>query len=231
MMQANRISSFILSLLLGSAAAIMPVHAQQNNNNKAPVAKTDSVKWLQGLAVSVDLVGAAQRLLSSNGQYEAALRVNLKDKYFPIVELGIGEADASEITTGNRYTTRAPYGRIGIDFNVMKNKHDDYRIYVGARYAFTSFSYDVEGPVLTDEVWKTQTPFVLKDVHSNYHWAEWVFGIDAKIWGPIRMGWSARYKSRLIYTKSDFGNPWYVPGYGKQGSSRLGGTFNIILEI
>ena len=29
----------------------------------------------------------------------------------------------------------------------------------------------------------------------------------------------------------DIGNTWYVPGYGKQGSSRIGGSFNIIFEL
>ena len=29
----------------------------------------------------------------------------------------------------------------------------------------------------------------------------------------------------------EIGNSYYVPGFGKQGGSRLGGTFNVTLEI
>ena len=41
----------------------------------------------------------AETVLGSHGQYEAQLRVNLKDKYFPVVEVGYGTADADEVTS------------------------------------------------------------------------------------------------------------------------------------
>lgn len=65
----------------------------------------------------------------------------------------------------------------------------------------------------------------------TYHWLEAVFTIDAKIFGPVRMGWSVRYKRRLFHTHGDIGEAWYVPGYGKSGNSRLGGEFNITIEL
>ena len=55
--------------------------------------------------------------------------------------------------------------------------------------------------------------------------------IDAKIYGPLHLGWSVRYKRRLTHSEGSLGNVWYVPGFGKQGSTRLGGTFDIILEF
>ena len=53
----------------------------------------------------------------------------------------------------------------------------------------------------------------------------------AKIFGPLHLGWSVRYKRRLSYDIAEMGNCWYVPGYGKAGSTRLGGTFNIMLNF
>ena len=44
------------------------------------------------------MLGAGQRVLSDYGQYEASLRLNLRGRYFPVVELGIGEADADDVT-------------------------------------------------------------------------------------------------------------------------------------
>jgi len=58
-----------------------------------------------------------------------------------------------------------------------------------------------------------------------------VFGVDATIWGPIHLGWSVRYRQRISYDNGMLGNSWYVPGYGKDGNSCFGGTFNVILEI
>ena len=65
----------------------------------------------------------------------------------------------------------------------------------------------------------------------SYHWAELVLGVDAKLWGPIHLGWSARYRKRLAYKRVDFGEVWYVPGYGVSDSSNISGTFNIIFDI
>ena len=139
---------------------------------------------------------------------------------------------ADLVGAGNmRYKTSAPYGRIGIDFNLLKNKDDIYRLYAGVRYAYTSWKYDLEYPVLTDPVWGGTVEYGGKDIKCHYHWAEAVFGVDATIWGPIHLGWSVRYRQRISYDNGMLGNSWYVPGYGKDGNSCFGGTFNVILEI
>ena len=143
----------------------------------------------------------------------------------------LGKADAKDEGTNLHYKTSAPYGRIGLDWNLMKNKHDIYRLYGGLRYAFTSYKYDLTGPEITDPIWGTTSPYEAKDISCNYHWMEILFGVDAKIWGPIRMGWSVRYKRRIAHNDGELGNAWYVPGFGKQGNSRFGGTFNIAYEF
>ena len=183
------------------------------------------------MAVSADLIGIAETTLGDYGQYEAALRINLRDKYFPVIEVGYGKADADDPSTRLAYKTSAPYGRIGIDFNIAKNKHDDYRIYAGARYALTYYKFDVIGEGIKDPVWGDDVRYEAHDVKANYHWLEAVFGVDAKIAGPFRLGWSVRYRRRLFNDNGDIGNTWYVPGFGKQGNSRFGGTFNVIFEL
>ncbi len=230
-MQAKHISSSILVLASSFLLPTASLTAQAQSRIKKMVAQPDTVPLFRGVAVSVDAFGAGQMLLGDYGQYEAALRINLKDKYFPIVELGYGKADAKDDGTNIQYKASAPYGRIGMDWNLMKNKHDIYRLYGGVRYAFTTFKYDLEGPDMTDPVWGDTAPYRAKGVSCNYHWLEGVFGVDAKICGPIRLGWSVRYRRRIAHNDGDLGNTWYVPGFGKQGGSRFGGTFNITYEL
>lgn len=193
--------------------------------------KNDSVPLFNGIAVSVDLVGPMQMVFGDYGQYEAALRINLKDRYFPIVELGIGKADHNDDATDITYNTSAPYAKIGVDFNLLKNKHDIYRLFAGARYAFTSFKYDLSHPGMTDPVWGGMAPYEGYGIKCSYQWLEIVIGVDAKMWGPVHLGWSVRYRSRLSHNDGTMGNTWYVPGFGKAGSSSLGGTFNIAIDI
>ena len=244
-MTQKRISSFIsktaaisLVALVCATAANAQGNMPKQNGGKTMTGKaaklddiTDTIPLLRGVAVSVDAVGLAQKAFSDYGQYEASLRINLKDKYFPVVELGYGSADANDPTTNLSYKTSAPYGRIGVDFNIAKNKHDDYRIYAGLRYAMTYYKFDVIGHGVKDPVWGDDVKYEAHDVKANYHWLEGVFGVDAKIAGPLRLGWSVRYRRRVASGNGDIGNTWYVPGYGKQGSSRIGGSFNIIFEL
>lgn len=220
------LSIFIGSILMSWAA---PMRAQEITYPN-PL-KGDTTAFFRGIAVMTDLVGPAQLAFGDYGQLEAAVRLNIKDKYFPIVELGLGKADAEDAATRLSYKTSAPYGRVGVDFNLMRNKHDDYRVYGGVRYAYTNYKFNLFCSDVTDPIWGDSADFMVKDVKCYYHWLEFVFGIDAKMWGPIRMGWSARYKRRLFHDDGNVGRPWYVPGYGKQGNARLGGTFNIIIEF
>ncbi len=199
---------------------------------KQQTERPDTTRFFRGLQVMADVVGPIQLAVSDYGQYEAALRINFKDKYFPVFELGYGTANhEDDPVTHVAYKTSAPYGKVGMDFNIMKNKHDIYRVYIGARYAFTTFKYDVASPVLTDPVWKDPAAIQLNNVSASYHWAELLFAVDAKIWGPLHLGWSVRYRRRLAHNDGESGNVWYVPGFGKTGNSRLGGTFNIIINL
>lgn len=235
-MTVKRTSSFVsrviaISLLLIAVTTATAQSRKDATATKKLTAQKDTVAFFRGVAVSADVVGLAQLAFSDYGQYEAALRINLKDRYFPVFELGYGTADSDNPTTNLKYKTSAPYWRVGMDFNIAKNKHDAYRVYAGARYAMTYYKFDVVGSGLKDPAWGDEVVYDMKGIKANYHWLEAVFGVDAKIAGPLRLGWSVRYRRRLIHDDGNIGKTWYVPGYGKQGGSRLGGTFNIIFEI
>ena len=192
----------------------------------------DTVPFFRGFAVSADLVGLAQMQLSDYGQYEGALRINLHDQYFPVVELGLGRANhENDEVTGLSYKTTAPYFRIGADVNIAKNKHSNNRIYAGLRYGYTSYKVDIDCVPFDDPVWQSKTPFVVDGQQCSQHWAEVLFGIDAEVAGPLHLGWMVRYRNRLVHDEGDIGNTWYVPGYGKQDTSNLGFSFNLIIDI
>lgn len=192
----------------------------------------DSIPMMRGFAVSVDLAGPAQLALSDRGEIEGALRLNLHDQYYPIVEVGYGMADHREDdVTGISYKTSAPYFRMGCDLNLLKKKHVQNRLYAGIRYAFSLYNVDITHATLQDPVWGWNSPVNIKGEDCNQHWIEVVFGLDTKVAGPLHLGWNVRYKRRITHKDTSIGQTWYVPGYGRQGSTRLGANFNIILDI
>lgn len=229
MTRLQSMSSYISALLISLPLLLAATSA---NAQKIVIqSEPDTVPLFRGIAVGADLFGAIQRQVSDYGQYEANLRVNLRDKYFPVFELGIGDADhQDDAVTGISVKTRAPYGRIGCDFNVLRDKHGDYRAYVGFRYAYSSFDFKLSHPGVEDPIWGGVAEYGT-DETCNSHWLEGVFAVDAKVLGPLRLGWSVRYRRRIVAPDCSVGDVWYIPGFGRSKKTCIGGTFNIAFEI
>ena len=229
-MTVQSISSFISRLTVSLLLLVVGVESSQAQ--KIFRMEKDSIAFFRGFALSFDLVGPAKLMLSDRGEYEGALRINLHDQWFPVFELGIGRANHDEDeVTGLIYKTTAPYFRLGMDWNIMKKKHEPYRIYAGFRYAYTNYKCDVLRKNLEDPVWKTKSDFGSEDISCYQHWLEVVFGIDASIYGPFHLGWTVRYKRRLFHEEGDIGNSWYVPGFGINDRDNLCVNFNVIIDI
>lgn len=186
---------------------------------------------IAGVSVMADACGAFMAAFTPYGQYEAAVRLNMRGKYFPVFEMGLGVSDHTNETTELHYNVHSPYYRLGLDYNFCKNVRSGNRLFAGVRYGFTTFKYDLSGPDLTDAIYGGTLPYRFEGVRGTNHWAEVLFGLETKVWGILHLGWSIRYKFRLYNKESNLGNAWYIPGYGKNDSHALGGSFNLIFDI
>lgn len=196
-----------------------------------PGTKNKDLPFLAGFSVSGNLAGAFLASISSYGEYEGAIRANIRGTYFPIVELGLGVSDHTDGGTELHYKTASPFARIGVDYNILTDKTSGNRVFGGARLAYSAFKYDISGPDLKDPYWNTQTKYSFKGLSGNQVWLELVFGVETKLWSIFHLGWSARYKNRISGKSDSIGEPWYVPGFGKSGTTVIGGTFNLIFDI
>ena len=198
----------------------------------AEVTEQPELTFFQGFTVSADLFGPIQYLMSDYGNIEGAIRLNLKNTYFPIVELGLSSCETIDSNTDIKYTTTAPYGRIGFDVNLLKNKFQENRLFVGLRYGISKYKYDYEGPVVSDPIWNGEYNLNIKDVNATSHWGEIVMGVQVKIWRNLHMGWSLRLKKDFSTTGNNNSKPYYIPGYGKTSSgASWGGTYNLIFDV
>ena len=223
---STSISRLVISLVLLVAAT--SAHAQL----KVFRMEKDSIPLFRGFSLSFDLVGPAKLILDDHGEIEGGLRINLHDQWFPVVEIGVGKADhKAEEPTNISYKTTAPYFRLGVDLNLLNKKHQANRLYGGLRYAFTSYKVDISRPNLIDPVWQYQSDFGVEGMKCSMHWFEVVLGIEAKIFGPMHLGWNVRYKRRITHKEGDIGQSWYVPGFGINDSNKLGADFRVIIDI
>ncbi len=209
----------------------------QQVHKAAPAQKIaeEKVPLYQGLSVEWEVAGLASSLLGGDIFYtEVAIRANLKNRFLPVAEIGYGKADA--INDGNdlHYKTSSPYFRIGIDYNIFHKKtHLPGYIYVGLRYGMSSFSYDVDGPDMTDQNYGGVyvVPYSFTGVNSSAKWVEAVFGLKVKIYKGFCMGWSVRYKRRISVEEHENSIPWYMPGFGENGTSSLNLMYNLIYNL
>lgn len=214
-----------ISILLISTLALSPVSAKKKQEYIPPA------PLFCGGSVQCDLSGPVMKALDTKfNQLEVAGRLNFRDKYFPICELGIGEGTRTGKDNDNRFHTSAPYFRVGLDYK-MNPKHNGNRIFLGCRYAFTSYEHDFTAPTFTDPYWGVEKELNLVGQRDKMQWLELLVGCETKLWKFVRVGWTLRYKGRLHKTTNPHGEPWYVPGYGKNGPSTFGGTMNLVFEI
>lgn len=213
---------FLSALLLSSLLCIQ-VLAQEKKAEQAPV--------FCGVAVMADVAGPVMKALNTRfSQLEVGARLNFCEHYFPIAELGMGECDREGEENSNTFHVRAPYFRLGMDYNFNK-KLNGNRFFGGIRYAFSSFRYDIDSPNFQDPIYGGPSGFTLKDQQGRMQWAEFCVGVETKLWSFVRLGWTLRFKARLHQANNDFGDPYYVPGFGRNASTTWGGTCNLVFDI
>ncbi len=232
-------------------AFFVAVPARAQKKKKAAEKDTIQVPFFHGVAVHAELVGAITMAYSDHGQLEAGVRFNLKDRYFPAFEFGFGRANEVEDYDEASWckVKSQPYFRIGCDFNILRDKHDNYKLFLGVRYAYTGFKYDVsvkeedltsylpeegtsdggdDGEEVSGTIYRYEE---YDDLHAKYHWLEFVLGVDAKVWGPLHLGWDFRYQRVLTKKCDSEGAPWYVPGLGNRKKSGFSIAFNLIFSF
>lgn len=188
--------------------------------------------FFQGFTVSTDILNMGMYFLSSYGNLEAALRLNLLNTYFPVAEVGLGRCSKEDYKTNIHFSTNAPYLRLGIDYNLLRDKWQTNKLLFGLRYGISNFNYSYSGPPQTDPIWHGTAPLDIKSVNATSHYLEVVFGCQVKIWSIVHMGWSARYKSEIHTSKNIQSHPYYIPGYGTTtNGSCWGVTYNISFDL
>lgn len=240
MCQMNSLS-WSVRWMFALMACVVGLHVGAQNYTGEPIKPTKYIEvtdekprmdFFQGFTLSGDLFGPIQYLLSDYGSVEGALRLNLKNTYFPIAELGYGACDKTDGNTNIRYKTNAPFLRVGFDINFLKDKYQDNRLYAGLRYGLSTFNYDISGPELTDPIWGGSETFNYSGLNATCQWIEFVVGVQVKIWKNFHMGWSLRMKRQLSTSRSDYAEPYYIPGYGAAVSTTTwGGTYNLIFDL
>lgn len=193
--------------------------------------KDEEIPLYGGTYLNVDLFNPVSHFLGTRFiQGEVSVDVNLKNMIFPIIEVGYGGVNYDN-SEGLAYQSSAPYFRIGVNYNTMAKKRRENHFYIGLRYAFSSFKYDITSNGLTDPVWPDEIEFNRIGQKSFGQWIELVAGIRVQIKNNFMMGWSVRMKRLINSTNHGDNEAWYIPGFGYSSTTAYGATYSLIYKF
>lgn len=161
--------TLIYTILLGSSLLLCPLRSTAQEKKTATTEEKATVPLYQGTYVGLDVFGLGSKIFGSDfTSAEVSVEVNLKNRFIPIIEIGYGHTDTTDDETNIHYKASAPYFRIGMNYNILfKKPHLPGYAYGGIRYGFTSFTYDVDAPVMVDPTWGNITvPFTYNGVKA-----------------------------------------------------------------
>jgi len=223
------IYKFTISILF--CLTVFTVQAQVAEKKKTEV-KLPEVKLLNGFTVQVDVASVASSALNSGDSYsmEGGVQIDLKKKYYPIVELGI--AGANKLSVDNiGFKTNGLFGRLGIDINLIKPKKDSKPttnlFLAGVRLGMTNFGYDLTNVTITDNYWGGTETINYTNQRSTKVWFEIVAGVRVEVFKNIFMGWTVRNKNLIGEDKPGKVFPWYIPGFGQNTGSNWGINYTV----
>lgn len=133
--------------------------------------------------------------------------------FFPVIE--IGQQSIRHSTDTIKYNMNGNYGRIGLDYNILKYKHrlDRDICFVGFRLGHTKFNHEASS-VKMSGVWgnvDSGMPYTT----LNATWGEAVVGLKGELLRNLYMGITVRAKMMLAHSSYGAMVPYIIPGYGK----------------
>lgn len=157
--------------------------------------------------------------------------LSMHNRYFPFFAMGLGTINETPVDKNFTFKSPvAPYFKIGGSYNFFYNSNPDYRLQMGLRYGFTTYKWSALDVTVDEGYWGTPSTYSLKDIGNTAGYLEVTFGIKVKIAGNFSAGWTIVYHSILHESKSAYGNPMYIPGYGKRNGA-ISGNFSIMYTI
>ena len=190
--------------------------------------KNDSIPLYQGVSVKLDIampIIEAARSAGKTQDYEMAINVRLKNRFYPTLELGYALAECG--ADGAQHKGQGGFARLGMDLAIVKKRETEDNFLIGLRFGGAYQNYDLTNVQVQTNYWQSN-PIDFYDQNRFDCWGEIVAGCQVYLWKGLHMGWYGRVK--LLFTNNAAeGNvlPYYVPGLGFRNDFNWGFNYYI----
>ena len=194
--------------------------------DSATIVKGAKMKYplLMDMTIGVDVWDPLMRVFGQKyGLVGFRADVNLHNRYFPLLEIGLGEASSAPNDKDYHYVSAlSPYFKIGADYNFIFNNNPAYKFFAGVRYGFTPFKWGLRSATPAPGYWGETPSFAIESHSATAGYFEFCLGLRVQLWRNISAGWTFKYHILAHESKSVSGAPWYIPGYGSRGQALTG---------
>lgn len=164
-----------------------------------------------------------------HSSYDISASVSLFNWIEPTLELGLGFADNHPELSNYRYKSKPSfYGKIGFNYNFLYKSNPDYQVFLGLRFGYTNYTYDIQDVTISSDYWGQTNHFSIDNQRASAFYGQALAGLKVKIWKWFSMGWSIRYGFKMKATQGSNSDPWFIPGYGTRA---LNATFSLIYTL
>lgn len=231
------ISLYFLILCLPTVAQTDSLEVQPKDS--IVVTPKDSIDYRQpyGIRFGVDLSRPLISFLEDNYTgLEFVGDYRLTQKLYVAGEFGNEKKTIEEDLYD--FTASGSYIKLGVDYNTYANWYGEYNaIFVGGRYAFSSFSQTVNNYQIydTNRYWSPSDFATGTSAPKEYggltaSWIEAVVGVKAELFANIYLGASVRIGALITNRDPDGFRNLFIPGFNKvTDGSRFGVGYNYSL--
>ena len=200
-------------------------------NGEEEQEQEEKTSLFRGVMVEFDLFSAVMSAVNRETfSFEGNIRINLDERFFPIVEFGFAGADKRSINDFG-FRTSGFFARIGLDYNMLQPNTPETRIrryfFVGGRYGISPFSFDITNVEINNEPWSEPEFRDFRGITTTRHWFEAVAGLRVEVLDNIYMGWSVRLRMQPGRNRMGEIHPWFIPGIGIQSLGTWGFSYTI----
>ena len=190
--------------------------------------RNDSIPLYQGVNVKLDIAMPIIEAARSAGKiqdYEMAINVRLKNRFYPTLELGYALAECG--ADGAQHKGQGGFARLGMDLAIVKKGETGNNLLIGLRFGGAYQNYDLTNVQVQTDYWQSNSIDFYNQNRFDC-WGEIVVGCQVYLWKGLHMGWYGRVK--LLFTRNVAEEqvlPYYVPGLGFRNDFNWGFNYYI----
>lgn len=183
-----------------------------------------------GVRFGIDVFKLAKSVYDKNYKgIELVGDYRLTKNYYAAAELGNDNKTVDEDQLN--FTTKGSFIKLGADYNSYQNWLDmENMVYIGARYGVASFSQTLNSYKVYDPGsyfgQSEAIPSGEKYDGLSAQWAEFIFGMKAKVINNVYAGFNIRFNKLFSNKKPDGFDNLYIPGFNRTYSGDFGVGFN-----